>query len=150
MTVRAWFTISALVLAALAAAFAFRLFAPTPVPEIIVRVGDRRIEGALERFCWPQRNALRCGDGEEREPEAATIPPSGSFRFVVTSPAQPREGSITLTDARTGRRVLGRGWTRTLRYELGPGRYTLDVTAGDTGGAFVDYTFELIVTRSGS
>lgn len=153
MTVRVWVTISALVLAALAAAFMFRLFAPNPVPEILVRAGHARIAGSREGYCWPQRSVLRCKQDKARttqEPTPTPIPPQGSLRFVLTYPAQPRDGEITIKKSRTGREVLRRRWTRTLRYELDTGIYVVDVKAEFPGGAFIDYVFAVRVTRAGS
>ena len=151
MTVRAWFTISALVLAALAAAFAFRLFASIPAPEVIVRVGDERLEGAEAAYCWPQRSGLACKEEEDAEPERSVeILRSGSMRFIVTYPVQPSQGRITVRDAETGEAVLRREWTGRLRYDLPPGRYTIDARADYPEDAYVRYVFAVTTIRSGS
>lgn len=152
MTVRAWFTISALVLAALAAAFMLQLFRPVRPPEILVRAGEQRLDGGLVEACWPQRNGeLRCQQPDERG-STQTIPGNGSLRIVLASPAQPQEGWIRIEDA-GGRDVLETDeWKRTVRYDLGPGTYTMLVQAGRTGpkNAYVRYLFPVRVTRSGS
>lgn len=152
MTVRAWFTISALVLAALAAAFALQLFRPVRPPEILVRAGEQRLDGGLVTSCWPQRNGeLRC-DQPDEPAVAQTVPDNGSFRVVLASPAQPKDGWVRIEDA-AGRDVLEVDeWKRTVRYELDPGAYTMLVQAGQSGPnkAYVRYRFAVRVTRSGS
>ncbi len=150
MTVRTWFTISALVLAALAAAFVFRLFATIPAPEIVVRVGDDRIEGSVAAYCWPQRTGLKCDDQDPHATRTHRIPASGSMRFIVTYPVQPDEGRVTIRDAETGESVLTRDWTGRLRYELPAGRYTIDARADYPDEAYVRYVFAVTTTRSGS
>lgn len=150
MTVRAWFTISALVLGALAAAFAFRLFAAIPAPEMIVRVGRERIDGVGVAYCWPQRSGLECKQDDADPGRAEDIPGSGSMRFILTYPVQPEEGRLTVRDAETGEAVLRSEWTDRLRYELPPGRYTIDARADYPDGAYVRYVFAVTTTRSGS
>ena len=152
MTVRAWFTISAVALAALAAAFAVQILRPVPPPEILMRVGEQRLDGALQSACWPQRNGkLRCTEGTESS-RPATIPDEGSFRLVLASPAQPRDGWLRITDA-DGKTVLNEDeWERTTPYELERGRYTITAQAGRSGRGqgYVRYLFAVNVTRSGS
>lgn len=149
MTVRAWFTISALVLVALAAAFAFRLFASIPPPEVIVRVGDERVQGALLAYCWPQRSGVECDEREPQQRGAETIPASGRLRFVVY-PVPPEKGRVTIRDADTGEAVLTRSWTERFSYDLEPGRYTIDARGEYPPDAYVRYIFTVITTRSGS
>lgn len=149
MTVRTWFTISALVLVALAAAFAFRLFTSIPPPEIIVRVGEARVQGSLRAYCWPQRSGVKCDQQEPESRRAATIPSSGRMRFVVY-PVPPEKGRVTIRDAETGETVLTKLWTERFSYELEPGRYTIDARGEYPPEAYVRYLFSVITTRSGS
>lgn len=149
MTVRAWFTISALVLAALATAFVFRLFAPINAPGILVRSGDVRLHGKLDESCWPGRNReLRC----EREdagsvPATEVVAAKGAFRIVVAYPAQPDDGEIRIDGPDP---VHIDDWRNPLRYDLEPGTYTLSARANYPERAFVRYVFRFRVTRSGS
>ena len=150
MTVRTWFTISALVLLALAGAFAFRLFASIPAPEMIVRVGDARLDGALVASCWPQRTGLKCTEDDAEPKGAADVPPSGRMRFIVTYPVQPEEGRITIRDAETGEAVVRSKWTQRLSYNVPAGRYTIDARGDYPDGAYIRYVFAVTTTRSGS
>lgn len=152
MTVRAWFTISALVLAALAAAFTLQLLRAVPPPEVLVHVGEERLVSYDRDACWPQRNGkLRCTSEESVDPVRNTVDDNGSLRIVLASPAQPRDGEIRITDSRD-EEVVDSEWKRTLRYDLDPGEYTLTARAGQSGRgkAYVRYAFLLRVTRSGS
>src|SRR5688572_13457634 len=149
MTVRTWFTISALVLVALAGAVVYQFLRPLRPPEILVSVGDVRLDGRVERACWPQRNGeLDCGS-EDRSDDRRIIPNEGTFRFVVAFPAQPEDGKITIA---RGRRTLEShdGWDRELDYDLEPGNYVLDVQAQYPEDAHLHYVFPFKVTRSGS
>ncbi len=152
MTVRAWFTISALVLVALAAAFGFRLFASNPAPEIVVRAGDVRIEGKRVRACWPQRSGrVECSGAESSDDvRYPAIASSGSLRILVAYPVQPTDGSIRITDRDSGSTILQEEWTRSLHYDLDPARYVLRVSAPYPEGARVIYNFFFSVRRSGS
>jgi hypothetical protein len=150
VTVRAWFTISALVLAALAAAFAFRLFSSIPAPEIIVRVGEDRLDGALVAYCWPQRTGTECVRQDADPARAEQIPASGSMRFIVTYPVQPDEGRLTFRDAETGESIVTSDWTGRLPYELPPGRYTIDARADYPDDSYVRYVFAVTTIPSGS
>lgn len=153
MTVRAWFTISALVLAALAAAFIFRLFAPVPAPEIIVRAGDERLGGMLVRACWPQRTGeIECRDEPDRSDDIRRerIPSSGDLQISIAYPAPPESGSLTITTEPSDRVVLTRDWTSTLSYDLEPGSYVLRAVARYPEEASVTYDFLFSVIRSGS
>lgn len=151
MTVRAWFTISALVLVALAAALFVQFTRPVAPPGIVAKAGDVRLAGVLETACWPQRSGdLRCEHHPERNAPARTVARSGRLRFVFAYPAEPKTGFIRITDTRGGNVVLRSGWKRALRYSLDPGGYTVIAQAGDRSGAYVRYVFRLTVTRSGS
>src|SRR5688572_17925601 len=105
VTVRAWFTISALVLVALAAAFGFRLFASNPAPEIVVRAGDVRLERKLDTACWPQRSGqVECSEAERADdPRYKAIPSSGTLRILVAYPVQPTDGSIWISERNSSR-----------------------------------------------
>lgn len=149
MTVRAWFTISALVLVALAAAFVFRLFAPNNPPGILVRSGDVRLQGRLDEACWPGRNGeLNCERPESTAlPSPEVVPAKGTLRIVVAYPAQPDVGEIRI-DGPDPTRVGD--WRNHLRYDLEPGTYMLTAEARYPERAFVRYVFRFRVTRSGS
>jgi hypothetical protein len=152
MTVRAWFTISAVALAALPAAFAVQILRPVPPPEILVRVGEQRLDGALESACWPQRNGqLRCTKGDEKS-SREEIPDEGSLRVVLASPAQPQDGFLRIEDSRGKTIVDADEWERTVDYELDPGEHTITIQAGRSGPnqGYVRYVFAVNVTRSGS
>lgn len=149
MTVRAWITISTIVLVALAAAVGFQFLRPIEPPPIVVISGEQRIEGAFDAGCWPQRDGvLRCTEGSD-EPSPGTIRSKGSLRVALLAPVQPKDGQIRITDAE-GETVLKAPWQRTIRYDLGPGDYTLTALAGEKDKAYVRYAFALRVTRSGS
>lgn len=147
MTVRAWFTISALVLAALAAAFVFRLFAPVPAPEVVARAGEVRLDGEMRETCWPQRGGdVRCRRGDA-DPRGGTLPGRGTLRMIVTFPTQPEDGYVSITgpeDLRVD------GWRRNVAYDLPPGDYEMTAQATYPGDAFVRYAFRFSVSRSGS
>ncbi len=150
MTVRTWITLSVAVLIALSIAIVLQFLRPVPPPAIVVRAGDVRLSGVLDGACWPQRSGkLRCTKDEDTKASEQTIDDNGSFRIVFAYPAEPKEGSVTVTDAE-GREVLESDWKRTLRYELDPGRYVLTAQAGTSGESYVRYVFALRVTRSGS
>jgi hypothetical protein len=157
VTVRTWFTISAIVVVALFAAVAVRLFVPGSQgpPDIVVRVGDVRLDGAVRESCWPQRDgAITCEERTDTESESHIIPAAGSMRIFVSYPAQPKRGSIVISNGR--RTVLKRKWTHNFRYSLDPGSYTLTVEAGyepeagTTTRPSLVYDFDFRVTRSGS
>ena len=146
MTVRAWFTISALVLVALSVAIVVRLLAPVQAPEILARVDDVRLEGVLVESCWPQRgNDVTCKDGPDEDPETRTLPSSGTLRFIVTYPAQPDDGSIVIEGE--GEEIRKRSWDDDIRYELEPGDYTIEAQADYPQDAYVRYRFAFTVTR---
>lgn len=148
MTVRAWFTISALVLAALAAAFIFRLFQPMRAPEMRLRAGDTTLEGSMDEACWIGRNGERsCEGGSNDGAKSASIPPRGEFRLIVLYPVQPETGEIRI-DGPDGRGEAQK-WRSELPYELEPGRYTLTARADYPERSFIRYVFRFTVTRSG-
>ncbi len=148
MTVRTWFTISALVVAALTGAFVYRLLQPLAFPEVILRSGDVRIEGDLAASCWPKRGPeLRCTRKDAEPASRSTIPSAGTFRFIVTFPAQPEDGEIRI-DGPT--RLKLDDWRQSLAYELAPGSYTLRARGEYPNDAYVSYLFRFRVTRSGS
>ncbi len=146
MTVRAWFTISALCLLALGAAAATRFFAPIEPPELMARVADQRLHGVHAGSCWPQRNGSpRCETTDGEHPEAPTIPPGGSIRIVSLYPVQPDRGSVRVVETGSGEAVLRETWTDRLSYELDPGRYRLEVEARYGENAYVRYAFGFTV-----
>lgn len=148
MTVRAWFTISALVVAALAIAFGFWLFAPARVPSILARSGDVRLEGALVEACWPERGGeLTCKESADTDVRAAIVPAKGRFRIVVAFPTQPEDGEIRISGPE---RVRVNDWRNPLPYDLEPGTYGLTTEARYRDGAYVRYAFRFTVTRAGS
>jgi hypothetical protein len=149
MTVRAWVTISVVVLVVLTGATVYQFTRPLPAPPVLVRSGDVRLEGRNVISCWPQRNErLRCA-GSDAELGARTVPSKGTFHLIVAYPVQPSKGQISL--ARGRKTLLYRDeWVRTLRYDLDPGEYTLDVQAGYPADARLHYIFDFKVTRSGA
>lgn len=152
MTVRAWFTISALVVVALAAAFAFRIFAAdTVIPEIRVRAGDIALEGGLATACWPEEGGKRvCETGKKAPRESGPIPPSGTLRVAAAYPIQPTRGSLRIRIAGSGEDVLKTAWKRRVPYKLRAGRYVLTAVANYPEKAFIRYTFRFSVSRSGN
>jgi hypothetical protein len=147
VTVRTWITISVAVLVALSAAVVVQFLRPVPPPAIVVRAGDTRLSGVLDRACWPQRSGeLRCTDDDQRLAREQTIPDNGSLRIVFAYPADPKEGFVRIDTVSKGKTVLKTGWKRTVRYDLDPGRYVLTAQAGKTGESFVRYVFALRVT----
>jgi hypothetical protein len=150
MSVRAWFSISALVLVVLTIAFALRFFAPVPAPETVARVGSIRLGGQRVADCWPQRNGkLRCEkrDVEWRHP--SRLRGKSTIHVVVAYPVQPQNGSLVLA-TRDGHTIVTSKWTDSLPYDLPPGEYSLRARADYPKGAYVDYAFPLTVTSSGS
>jgi hypothetical protein len=152
VTVRAWLTISALVLVALFGAVAYQFLRPVTAPGIIVNAGNEPLAGRLVESCWPQRNGdLKCEQGDDGDAETLSIPASGELRSVVAYPAQPEEGSIRIISRDSGETVLRSGWDRSITYELDPGLYFVDVEARYPERAFVRYRFGFLrVTRSGA
>jgi len=148
MTVRAWFTISAVAMAVLTAAFVYRFFfAPVSPPEVLVTAAEGRIEGTYAGSCWPQRgDELECEEAADPDAESPTaIAPTGTLRVVVVFPQQPDRGRLVITDASTGGEVLSEAWTDRLTYDLAPGTYRLEADARYPSGAFVRYVFAVSV-----
>jgi hypothetical protein len=146
VSVRTWFTLSALAMLALAAAFVYRfLIAPLSPPEILVRVDDVRLEGVQTSACWPQRGSeLRCDDAEPSAPAATDIPRSGTLRLVAAFPEQPLEGTVVIAADR-GPTVLEEEWARDVPYALEPGTYLMTAEARYPADAFVRYLYRLRV-----
>lgn len=142
MTVKAWLTISAIVLVALTVSVVVRLLQPAPAPEILARVGDTRLEGELIEACWPQRGGeIRCEDGDGGGPATKSVPSEGTLRVAVY-PVEPKSGTVTVRGA-DGDEVLSRRWTKAVRYELDPGTYDVVAAADYGSGAKVSYRFRL-------
>jgi hypothetical protein len=151
MTVRTWFTISALVLVALAAAVALQFTRPLRPPEILVRSGNVRLHGMQTSSAWPQRDGrlARSSNDSRAGLRPVDVPGSGTFRFVFASPAQPTSGEITITNTRH-RTLIRTRWHRAVRYDLPPGAYVIRAVAGDRARAYVAYEFAFRVTRTAS
>lgn len=148
MTVRAWFTISALVLVALAIAFAFRVFGPVSTPGILARSGDVRLEGTLVESCWPGRSGkIACTRGDGARGSAPTVASQGHFRVLVEYYQQPTRGTIRIDGPE---RIQVDDWRSPLSYDLEPGTYSLTTEARYPQNAFIRYVFRFKVTRSGS
>lgn len=149
MTVRTWFTISAIALVALAVAVGIRFFAvPVAAPETTVRSGDIRLDGRTTKSCWPQRSGdLRCTSGDD-QPDVTPIERKGTLRLFVRFVGQPEkgDGTITITDS-DGDRVLRKSWDDAVKYDLDPGTYTLRTHAEYPPKAYVDSVFRLRVER---
>ena len=149
MTVRAWFTISAVLLVVLSLAVLYQFTRPIAPPEILVTSGAVRLDGRTAEACWPQRDGkLDCSTADATD-ERMTVKAKGTFRLVVAYPAQPEDGQIEIA---RGRRTLVSedDWTRAVRYDLEPGDYTLSVQARYPADAFVHQVFPFRVTRSGN
>ena len=150
MSVRAWFTISALVLVALAVAFVARFFAPVPAPEVVARVGGIRLTGQKVAECWPQRDGnLRCRNYKTNRIAPTRLRQTGTIHVAVAFPAKPEGGSLRLT-AQDGKAVVETTWKESLDYRAPPGAYTFRALAKYAEGAKVDYVFPVTVTSSGS
>ena len=150
MSVRAWFTISAVVLVVLSAAFVFRFFAPVPAPAIVARVGSIRLAGERSSDCWPQRGGdLRCRKRTPRWRPSSRLREKGTIHVLVAYPVQPRAGSLQIV-RRNGEAVASSGWTESLAYNLAPGEYALQAVAEYPKGARVGFYFPITVTTSGS
>lgn len=147
MTVRAWFTISAIAVVALVAAFVWRFFfAAVAVPEVIARSDDVRLPGVFLASCWPDRDEeLTCeeAEGVEAPQEQPAVDAAGSFRLIVAFPARPEGGRIEVSER--GRTVIESEWTSELDYDLDPGSYELTAEARYRAGAFVRYRFAFSV-----
>lgn len=142
MTVRAWFTISAVVILLLAGAVTYRLLAPVATPAILARSGDARLEGEHVHSCWPQRGGrLRCRRSTPT-PNEVVIPASGTLGFVVAYPVQPDEWQITI--ANEDRTVIFEE-SDEVGYELQRGSYRIDAQARYSDDAFVQYLFSVRV-----
>jgi hypothetical protein len=150
MSVRAWFTISALALVGLVAAFVFRFFTPVPAPEIVARVGGIRLSGQRVSDCWPQRNgSLRCETRTTKWTKLTRLRTTGTIHLVVAYPVQPSGGAVKVVK-RDGSVVKSVAWTESFGYDLAPGDYAVRASADYAKGARVDYFFPLSVTTSGS
>lgn len=147
MTVRAWFTISALVLVALFASVAYRFLRPLDPPTLLASVPSARLEGDFRAACWPQRGGkLECTSNDQPASMIGPkIKPDGVIRLVAAFPTPPTGGKIVISDS-AGKNVLSReGWTDKLDYELVSGRYKLEAEAHYNQGAFVKYSFAFSV-----
>jgi hypothetical protein len=150
MSVRTWFSISALVLVVLAIAFVLRFFAPVPAPEIVARVGSIRVAGQRVADCWPQRDGkVRCETRSVEWKNPSRLRGKSTIHVVVAYPVQPQAGSLALA-TRDGHTIVTSKWTDSLPYDLPAGDYSLRVRADYPNGAYVDYAFPLTVTTSGS
>ncbi|HVL81689.1 MAG TPA: hypothetical protein VM840_08865 [Actinomycetota bacterium] len=144
MTVRAWFTISAVLLVALAGSSLFWFLRPAEPPALSASVPEARLEGSLVRSCWPQRGGeLRCESREAPSPAGApVIARSGDIRVVALLPVQPERGTTRIVEARTRRTVAAtRSWQERVPYELEAGTWVLEAEARFPDGAYVRYAF---------
>ena len=144
MTVRTWFTISAVAALALVATFALRAFRPIPPPELLARVDDTRIEGVYDGSCWPQSEGdLRCEDRDADVSGASgpRVPAEGMMRFIAAYPVQPAGGTLEIVDAESGATIVRDGYAESVPYELEPGRYAVMVEARYPDDAYVRYVF---------
>lgn len=145
MSVKAWFTISALILVALSVAVVVRLLAPAPQPEILARVGEARLAGTLVSSCWPQRGGeIRCSDAGETEVPERRIPGSGELELTAY-PVEPTEGDVTIRTL-DGDVVFEGAWDDEIDYDLEAGTYEMTVEARYTDEAKVTYLFRLVVS----
>lgn len=152
MTVRAWFTISAIAAIALGAAFAWRLFRPIEAPELVVRSGDVRLSALHLESCWPQGSGEpRCLTNDTdpadraRSGDGADVPAAGRFEVFAAYPVQPADGRVLIQDARTGDVIDRSDFDDIVDYDVGPGDYVLRVEARWEQDAFVRYAFPFTV-----
>lgn len=156
MTVRAWFTISAVALVALGIAFALRVFSPLGAPELLVTVEGTadsvRLPGVHEESCWVQRDdELRCVDPDPQLPgDPPSVPRTGRMRIVAAFPVQPDEGTVRVVERSSGRVAFESELDDRIDYELAPGRYVLRVEARYPDDAFVRYAYPLRVEGAGT
>ena len=137
---RTWFTISAVLVLALIAAVALKLSVPSGPPTIVARVGDIRLNGALQESCWTDGPGKKqCTTPETRPGEAVTIPGKGTLRIVVAYPSQPSKGTIVVSQG--SKVVFSNKWRQNTRYELRPGRYELVANAEYPRGVHIEYAF---------
>jgi hypothetical protein len=149
VTVRTWFTISALALIAMSLAAYYRLTTPAPPPEIFARAGAARIVGARQAVCWPRRGGkIGCERRSALEPRIVNISPDARIQLSAF-PVEPLQATIAIDSVKPGTNIRLNQWKRTLP-RLHPGGYRLRVHAVYTKRTFVDYVFALRVTRSGS
>jgi hypothetical protein len=127
----------------------YQFLRPLRPPEVLVSVGDVRLDGRVVEACWPQRGGELDCTREDGTPEARAVPGEGELRLVVAYPAQPQDGEITIA---RGRKTVEShdDWDREVGYDLPPGEYTLDVQARYPEDASLHYVFPFRVTRSGA
>jgi hypothetical protein len=142
VTVRTWFTISAIVVIALFGAVALKLTAPVDAPSIVARVGEIRLQGQRIAACWPDGKKTKC-TGRGAAPAPVTIPHHGTLRIVVAYPLQPKQGTIEVRDG--SHAVFTHPWRENTTYDLPPGSYELLATARYKTNAHVEYRFALHV-----
>jgi len=147
MTVKAWMTISVVVLALLGGTAAYRFLAPLQPPELLATAGDVRLEGSRRAYCWPERRAERPRCRRSGGNDAAVAMPRwGRIRVVAAYPVSPKGGFLELR--RQGGEVVQRvdGLDEPISYDLAPGRYELTAEARYSASAYVRYSFAMKVT----
>lgn len=147
MTVRAWFTISAVALGVLAVAFALRFSSPAKAPRLFASVGATRLEAAYRGSCWPQPGGrLRCERDPGRKPaDGPRITGRGTLRVVADYPVQPTGGTIMVSRAGARDPVIRSDWENRLPYELDPGAYVMRADARYPPRGYVRYDFAFVV-----
>jgi hypothetical protein len=145
MTVRAWFTISAVALGVLTVAFLIWLTGPSRAPRLVASAGNVRLQGSPAGSCWPARSGkLSCSREPRRRGPATRIAPSGTIRVFADFPVQPEDGSVRILRG-DGSVASESKWTDRLPYSLEPGSYDLIAEGRWRRGAFVRYDFALAV-----
>ncbi len=140
MTVRTWFTISAICVIALFASVLLKLTAPVNAPSIVARVGEIRLHGDRESACWPNGKKTKCV-GRTSGAAVITVPGKSTMRVVVAYPLQPtaKQGTIEIRQGENV--VLTRSWHENTSYDLAPGSYELVAKATYRPNAHVEYSF---------
>ena len=140
MTVRTWFTLSAVVVIALFGAVALKLTAPVNAPTIVARAGELRLHGRRISACWPNgRGKEKCTGAENTAPDVATLSRRGTLRVVVAYPLQPKQGYI---EVRSGDRVVfKRPWSENTDYNVPSGNYELVAYAKYAKSSHLEYAF---------
>lgn len=142
MSVRAWLTISAVLLIVLGFSAAIRFFSPLSPPDIVVTTSDARLEGYQQASCWPQRAGdLLCEETNEAEVGPQTIDAQGDLLVVVVYPSTPAKGAVKFKNAAGEIAFETTEWARNVPYNVPPGDYTVEVEANYAQGAYVRWDY---------
>lgn len=149
MTPRVWFTISAVVLAAIFGAAGYRFFVkPFDPPAILAIAGEVPLSGERSAMCWPDASSKpRCETSQVESDGGETIEAEGSIRLVAAFPQAPTDGLVEILRG-TQTVKLQQGFPNELEYSLTKGSYVLVVTAKYPDGSYVTYRFGFVVAAT--